>query len=221
MSLPFIDLKANKPVFQSDSNWKELFTLWESLYKMPGAPVMPKEMNTVNSFKTGQVAMWSGYSGQIPDVLGVKDLKWDVVTYPTNKKAPGVGQRVDSLMMSITAPSKVKDAAMDVISVVLSDEVQIDFAKNLQSSVLKDPKINANFGKANPDLASKNVVAFTKLKVAVLKPFGFVPVGSIAGLPNNAFNDVLYNGKDINTVLREYDETLSKTIADELAKQKK
>lgn len=219
MSVPFVDLKDNKSVFQTDA-WKNLFILWESLYKIPGAEIMPKEMNTVNAYKTGQVAMWSGYSGQVPDYVAMKDLKWDVVTYPTNKGAPGVGQRVDSLMMSITSTSKAKDAAMQIISVVLSDEVQTEFSKNLQSSVLKDPKINANFGKATPELASKNVVAFTKLKVALLKPFGFVPVGSAAGIPIAAFTDLLYSGKDVNTLLREADEKMNKVIAEELQKKK-
>jgi multiple sugar transport system substrate-binding protein len=218
-SLPFVDLKNNKSVFQTDE-WKNLFQLWYNLYTYPGAPIMPKEMNTVHGFKTGQIAMFSGYSGQLPDLLGMKDLKWDVVTYPSNKVAPGVGQRVDSPMMSITSTSKVKDAAMQIISVILSDEVQTEMTKNLQSSVLKDPKINAQFGKANPELSSKNVVAFTKPKVAVLKPFGFVPVGSAAGIPIAAFTDLLYAGKDVNTVLREADEKMSKVIAEELQKIK-
>ncbi|WP_158606615.1 extracellular solute-binding protein [Paenibacillus ginsengarvi] len=219
-SLPFVDLKNNKSVFQTDE-WKNLFQLWYSLYKMPGADIMPKEMNTVNGFKTGQIAMFSGYSGQIPDLLAMKDLKWDIVTYPTNKVAPGVGQRVDSPMMSVTNASKVKDAAMQVISVLLSDEIQTEMTKNLQSSVLKDPKINAQFGKATPELSSKNVAAFTKLKVAVLKPFGFVPVGSAAGIPINAFTEMLYNNKDVNTALREADEKMTQVINEELQKLKK
>ncbi|MEF3311267.1 extracellular solute-binding protein [Paenibacillus sp. GYB004] len=218
-SVPFVDLQNNKSVFQTDA-WKNLFELWYSLYKYPGAEIMPKEMNTVNGFKTGQIAMFSGYSGQLPDLLSMKDLNWDVVTYPTNKVAPGVGQRVDSPMMSITSTSKVKDAAMQIISVILSDEVQTEMTRNLQSSVLKDPKINAQFGKATPELASKNVVAFTKLKVAVLKPFGFVPVGSAAGIPITAFTELLYAGKDVNTVLREADEKMEKVIAEELQKKK-
>ncbi|MEF3307909.1 extracellular solute-binding protein [Paenibacillus sp. GYB004] len=218
-SLPFVDLKNNKSVFQTEE-WKNLFQLWYNLYAYPGAPVMPKELNTVHGFKTGQIAMFSGYSGQLPDLLGMKDLKWDVVTYPSNKVAPGVGQRVDSPMMSITSTSKVKDAAMQIISVLLSDEVQTEMTKNLQASVLKDPKINAEFGKATPELSSKNVVAFTKPKVAVLKSFGFVPVGSAAGIPIAAFTDLLYAGKDVNTVLREADEKMTKVIAEELQKIK-
>jgi hypothetical protein len=64
------------------------------------------------------------------------------------------------------------------------------------------------------------VVAFTKPKVAVLKPFGFVPVGSAAGIPIAAFTDLLYAGKDVNTVLREADEKMTKVIAEELQKLK-
>jgi hypothetical protein len=39
------------------------------------------------------------------------------------------------------------------------------------NSVLKDPKINAQFGKATPELAKKNVVAFTKLLRSRKWPF--------------------------------------------------
>jgi len=216
LSLPFVDLENNRAVFQTDE-WKELFQFWLSLYQYPGADIMPKELNTVNGFKSGTIAMFSGYSGQLPDLLA-QPFDWDVVTYPYNKKAPGVGQRVDSPMMSITRTSNVKDAAMKIIEVVLSDEVQTELAKNLQASVLKYPKINAQFGKATPELAKKNVVAFTKPKVAVLKPFGYVPVGSAAGIPITAFTELLYSGKDINTVLREADEKLNQVIREELQK---
>lgn len=219
LSLPFVDLKDKKPVFQTDE-WKNLFQFWYSLYNYTGAPIMPKELDTYKGFKTGQIAMYASHSGLVPDMLLSKDLNWDVVTYPTNKLAPGVGQRVDAPMMSVTNTSKVKDAAMQIISVILSDEVQTEMTRDLKSSVLKDPKINAQFGQATPELSSKNVVAFTKLKAAVLKPFGFIPVGSAAGIPIAAFNDMLWAGKDVNTLLREADEKMAKVIADELSKTK-
>lgn len=217
-SLPFVDLANNKPVFQTEG-WKNLFELWGSLYRMPGIEVMPKELNTVNGFKTGQIAMWSGYSSQLPDLVKQTGLNWDVVTYPSMKEAPGVSQRVDSLMLSVTAQSKAKDAAMQLISVLLTDEVQKDFSRNLRASVLKDPKINAEFGKDTPELSSKNVAAFIKPKFALLQPFGFVPVGSAVGIPNDAFTEYLYSGKDINTLLREADEKISKVIAEALIKK--
>jgi hypothetical protein len=57
--------------------------------------------------------------------------------------------------------------------------------------------------------------------VAVLKPFGYVPVGSAAGIPITAFTELLYSGKDINTVLREADEKLNQAIREELQKMGK
>ncbi|MDF2663746.1 MAG: hypothetical protein K0Q94_6537, partial [Paenibacillus sp.] len=46
------------------------------------------------------------------------------------------------------------------------------------------------------------------------------PVGSAAGIPIAAFTDLLYAGKDVNTVLREADEKMTKVIAEELQKLK-
>ncbi|MDF2719335.1 MAG: hypothetical protein K0R28_6260 [Paenibacillus sp.] len=79
--------------------------------------------------------MISGYTGTLPVLAQVKDHDWDVTTYPANPKNPGVGQRVDSLVMTISSTS-------------LSDEVQTDLSRNAQMSVLKDRNVQEQFGKA-------------------------------------------------------------------------
>src|SRR5690606_18255277 len=142
-----------------NQDWKELFELWYSLWNV--GPEIITNVNYVNAFKEGTVAMLSGYTGNIFTMLDTEGLNWDVVTYPTNPKAPGVGQRVDSVILSVTEQSKNKDAAFRVISVILSDEVQTAMSKNAMMSVLKDRKVHDQFGKDTPELADKNVVAFT------------------------------------------------------------
>jgi multiple sugar transport system substrate-binding protein len=212
VSLPWVDAKNSKPVFQSQG-WQDLFNLWYSLYKIPGYP--PKGTNYAKEFTTGHLAMMTDSTSTLKSMLAVKDFNWDVVTYPQNAQAPGVGQRVDSYTMAITSQSKNKDAAFQVLSVVLSDEVQTDMSRNGRLSVLKDSGIQNQFGKDIGEYSSKNVLAFTKLKLALLQSFKNLPAATII---INSFNDVLYSGKDVNTALREADEQMAKAIA-ELLKQ--
>ncbi|MEF3305853.1 ABC transporter substrate-binding protein [Paenibacillus sp. GYB003] len=211
-SLPWADFNANKPVFQTQA-WKDLFAMWYDLYKIPG--YAPKGTNYTKEFNEGRLAMMSGSTSTLKNMLAVKDLNWDVVTYPQNPKAPGVGQRVDSFTLAITAQSKQKDAAFQVISVILSDEVQRLMSRDGRLSVLKDTAIQNEFGSNVPGYKSKNVVAFTKPKLAVLQTFKNLPAATII---NQAFDSMLYEGKDVNTALREADEKMAQAIQQQLSK---
>lgn len=84
-------------------------------------------------------------------------------------------------------------------------------SRNLRISVLKDDAVHQAFGSATPEFQQKNVVAFTKLKLAVLQPFKYELSPNPAVMINQAFNEVL-GGKDINTALREVDERMNQAI---------
>lgn len=211
-SLPWADFKTNKAVFQTEG-WKDLFQMWYDLYKVPG--FAPKGTNYTKEFNEGRLAMMSGSTSTLKNMLAVKDLNWDVVTYPQNPKAPGVGQRVDSFVLAITSQSKQKEAAFQVISVILSDEVQKLMSRNARLSVLKDAGIQGEFGKNVAEYQSKNVIAFTKPKLAILQTFKNLPAATIV---NQAFDAMLYEGKDVNTALREADDKMNQEIQKMLSK---
>lgn len=78
--------------------------------------------------------------------------------------------------------------------------------------MLENRSIQDQYGQAVPAYQNKNVVALTKMKLAVVKPFKYPFAPNPAELINAAFNSVLYDGKDINTALREADEKLSLAI---------
>ncbi|TMV45501.1 extracellular solute-binding protein [Paenibacillus mesophilus] len=211
-SLPWADFKSNKAVFQTEG-WKDLFNMWYDLYKVPG--YAPKGTNYTKEFNEGRLAMMSGSTSTLKNMLAVKDLNWDVVTYPQNSKAPGVGQRVDSFVLAVTSQSKQKEAAFRVIEVILSDEVQTLMSRNARLSVLKDAKIQGEFGKNIAEYQSKNVIAFTKPKLAILQTFKNLPAVTII---NQSFDSMLYEGKDVNTALREADEKMNQEIQKLLSK---
>jgi multiple sugar transport system substrate-binding protein len=210
LGLPFIDTTNNKSMFQSQG-WKDLFQMWQQLYSSNGT-VLPKTLAPVKGFQDGQIAMTMGYSSILETMVKQKELNWDIVTYPVNPAAPGIGQRVDSYNLVVTSQSKVKDAAFRVIEVILSEEVQTTLSKGAKVSVLKDPKIHEQFGQSNADLQKKNVVALTKPNLAIVKPFKFPFETNPAGLISNAFSSVIYDQKDINTALREAEEKMNSDI---------
>lgn len=206
LGLPWVDVRTNRSMLQSEG-WKELFELWTGIYQLPG--FTPKGSDNVAMFTKGTLAMIASSATRARQFRTVPGLNWDIVTYPQNRKAPGYGQRVDPHFLMIPNGAKQKDAAFKVISVLLSDEVQRDMSRHLWMSVLTDPSIHDEFGKTYPELDSKNMVAFTKPKLAGIQTFGGVAAHTFV---NNAFNEIIYDGKDINTAMREADEKLNKAL---------
>lgn len=208
LSLPFLDIERDKAAFQTQE-WKELFELWSSLYKAQG---ITKSLPFAQLFNEGKIGMTTQPTTALNNVLKLKSFDWDVATYPVNPKAPGFGQRVASLALYITAASEHKDAAFQAIAYLLSDEAQTEMSRNLKMSVLKDNRVQAQFGQANAELQAKNVAAFTKLKMAELKPFKYNFKTNPATQINQEFNKVIYEGKDINTALRDADATMTNAL---------
>jgi multiple sugar transport system substrate-binding protein len=179
---------------------------------------VPKGSDTLGMFTKGNIALFATSATRTRSMRTVPGLNWDVATYPQMKTVPGYGHQVDPSVLLIPKAAKNRDAAFKVISVVLSDDVQRDMSHNVWVSVLENASIQNEFGKEFPDLNSKNMTAFTKLKRNGTMP-SFGGVNAI-GITTTALNEVLYNNKDVNTALREADENLNKAL-EERKQQKK
>lgn len=211
LGLPWIDFEQKRAALQTEE-WKQLFVLWHSLFQAPG--FAPKGTNYSKLFNEGKIAMMSGSSSTLADLAKLPDMDWDLVTYPQNTKAPGVGQRVNGFGMFITSTSANKDAAFQVIATVLSDEVQADMSRHTRMSVLKSRSVQEQFGQGSAALRAKNVIALTKPKLAPMVSLGNLP---LTGPVNNALESMLYDGKDVNTALREADEQINLAIKQAIA----
>ncbi|MEF3306962.1 ABC transporter substrate-binding protein [Paenibacillus sp. GYB003] len=223
LSLPYADFKTNKATLNTD-DWQELMKLWESLYAIPG--LMDGSYKTLGysaneqSFLKGELAMLAGYSNTLAALRKTPNMQWDVVTYPSNKKAPGVGHRLDSPVLSVTAQSKAKDAALQVLEALLSDEVQTEIVRNGRMTVLNSQTVKDQFGKGIPEFQGKNVAAMTKPKMAPMVAVQFLNEGTVDSITNKAFQAVVDKTADINTALRTADEELNKHIQEQLQKRK-
>ncbi len=215
LELPFADFTNHKPVFSS--HWKEVFQLWVDIRKAAGSDTgaVARKVNLNAEFMKGEVAMLASGTHLLPqlEVAEKNGLRWDVVSYPQNKKKPGYQTRNNNTAISITKLSKNKDAAFQLVRVLVSPEVQTMIARNGKMPALKDRTIQNQFGADVKQLEGKNGAVFTKLRMSAVQPLGYLNVKwpSINSELNKAFFDVVA-GKDMNTALRELDEVTQKAI---------
>lgn len=212
LGLPLVEPKTYQSLGNND-HWKKAVEMVKDIYQIPGNSAIQTFSSGVNAFvKDRKLAMLAGLNW-LPNLAEVKDQfsNWDLATYPTWPEAPGVGTQIDLHVMVVPKTSKHKEAAFKVVSTVVSDEVQLAMARNGRVSVLSDKKYQAEFGQNLEFLKGKNVQAI--FKTAPAKPF---PSTVFA---NKAFNEitkvmtqVVKNGVDVNTALRNYDELMNKYI---------
>jgi multiple sugar transport system substrate-binding protein len=163
----------------------------------------------------GEVAMMASGTHLLPqlEVVEQNGLRWDVVSYPQNRKKPGYQHRTGGTVVSITKLSKNKDAAFQLVRVLLSPEVQTMISRNGKMAALKDRTIQNQYGADVKQLQGKNGAVFTKLKMSAVQPQNYLILNwsPVSSALNNALYDMLA-GKDINTALREADEKTQKVI---------
>lgn len=199
--------------------WKNLINTYFGVYAYPGNTDAPfdKDFNYGNNqtaFMNGQLAMLAGHSNTLFELRKYPNLDWNVVSYPQYKGNLGYGSSVDATIMAITAQSAHKQDAFRVIETVLSDEVQLDLAKNGRMSVLQSDIVKQQFGTGLPEFAGKgfNLSSMTKLKLVVppIEPPYYTADMNTA--LNNALSSILKKEKDINTAMREADEQVTKVV---------
>ncbi|WP_248930360.1 ABC transporter substrate-binding protein [Paenibacillus hamazuiensis] len=221
LSIPFADFTANKSLLTNES-WKEAFEIWGSLFKIPnlteGDFKVPNAGKNQQAFANGTLAMIASHSNLLNTLKTAPQVNWDMAMYPQHRKAPGIGQRLDSPILSITEQSKVKDAAFLVLDTLLSDEVQTAMMRGGRMTVLKDEKLKSEFGKGLTEFQGKNLTAMTKLKFAVMTPFKYLPDVDVDKILSKAFNAYIVDETDLNTALRTADEEMNKLIQEKLRK---
>jgi multiple sugar transport system substrate-binding protein len=189
--------------------WKSAFTTYIAAMKVPG-----NITGALKDFTQGdKVAMWPGYNNTLQSMaeLGQKGgaFDWDLVSYPAAKDNPGKGLGYDAKVFMISANSKHKDVAMDVISVLVGDEVQSLAAQNSKIASVNDQKYRTLFTQ-NPKLAGKNVAAIFKVEQA-FKPALDKFDEEARKVINPAAQKALT--ADINTVLREANDQANQGLA--------
>jgi multiple sugar transport system substrate-binding protein len=212
LSLPYVDPVTNKALINTDA-WKRVLEFMAKIHKIPGNEQITYHGAANDLFvKDQRLAMLASnnilFEGNL---YKYPDFNWDMATYPSWPEKPGIALRNDQHMMSISSTSKHKDEAFLIIATVVSDEVQMAISRQGKLSILKDKKIRDAFGTDLDFLKGKNIQAIYKTTPAE----SFVPTkyDSLGmGVINEALDDIVKNGKDVNTALREAEEKLNMRI---------
>jgi ABC-type glycerol-3-phosphate transport system substrate-binding protein len=139
------------------------------------------------------------------------DMNWDLASFPVFSKDP-IGPQAYPFYFYVTTMSDHKDQAFEVISYLTSEEYQTARAKEgTLLPTLNDRKIRQQFGQNNTLYKGKNVKA--------LQPDKYAPAGSVNPYTKSAgddlgtgIKDMLLQGKDMNTMLRETADKVNKKI---------
>lgn len=150
-SLPFIDLDTGRAAVHTDQ-WSKLFQYARELYEIPG------NEHTILGAETFFIDRQTLAMMLAPNLLQAlgDTFAWDLTTLPILEEAPNTGRASFGLAMAVTAPSENKDAAIQVIFTMLSEEAQIQMARNGRPGVLKDSEWRNVFGE-NLSLESKRI----------------------------------------------------------------
>ncbi|MCJ7841651.1 extracellular solute-binding protein [Lederbergia sp. NSJ-179] len=150
-------------------------------------------------------------------------FNFDIVTYPEWEDLPGITRPSKAFSLGVTATSEYPDDAFKVITYLLSDEKQIEWAKAGQASALEDPAINEHLLEdliqERPHVGDLNIEALTKQTPSAGSDRYSEYEHLAGGIYDTMVRELIEKDKDINTVLREADEALTILLKDEKTKK--
>ncbi|GAA3413674.1 ABC transporter substrate-binding protein [Paenibacillus hodogayensis] len=225
LSIPLADLKTDTPSINTDDRWK---TFFQTVFINPTQEASVKEAiskeNKVPSAaefaKTKNVAMFN-YVSTLMTVWEkeFKELDWDMVSMPTFQDMPGIGSQSYPAYFGITKMAQNKEAAMEVLKYMVSDEFQTELARKGIMPVLKNEAIQKEMGKDSP-FKDKNWGAVFYNKFAPIPPL-VAYEAQLAGVYQAYGTKAQIGTVDLNTAMRQAEEDAKKQIADFKQKQGK
>ncbi|GAA3402127.1 hypothetical protein ACFFNY_03600 [Paenibacillus hodogayensis] len=155
-----------------------------------------------------------GYADQY-----LSGINWDIVSMPTLVGYPNTRTQADPIYIGMTNMARNKEATMEVLQYLISDEYQTTMARQANMTVLKDRNIQTQTGAdMKRGSAGKNYAALYKNQMAPMAPI-HPRVDSLAVNELVKYANRLAKGElDVNTLLREADDDIQKKTDAELAK---
>ncbi|MFE5320685.1 ABC transporter substrate-binding protein [Paenibacillus sp. NPDC056579] len=216
LSLPLIHpteekSSVNVPAFQ------KLLMTYKAIYDIPGnkpeGDITPdKELTAFH--KQRNVAMvaspMSGYGRFESD----PDLDWDMVAAPTFPDAQGVGYQPNTIYYFISNVNKKAEQAFQVVTELLSDEVQLQANKEGRPTILMDEKIRSSLGSGHKLFKDKNFKAVFYNKFAPMPQANakMAPLVNASSILQGEFAAMISKGTDVNTALRLADDKINQAI---------
>lgn len=216
LSLPRVDLKTNKAAIASES-WRRVFDVIKAANDIPG-----NQSPVLDDFLVNQrLAMLPSYDARFAALEKLhgtpNNFKWDVTQFPSFKEYPNRSLASSGHFLLVSALSKQKDEAFEVIKLLTSNEVQNLITEHGRFTSLRDEAIRNRYGVNMKSMQGKNIsVVF---KSAFAPPFTPTAYDAIASkYLNEAVKKLIAGQSDINTIMREAEELTNREIEAELKK---
>ncbi|WP_079912578.1 ABC transporter substrate-binding protein [Paenibacillus sp. 32352] len=212
-SLPYVDAQTSKSTFHNEK-WK---TIMETVFKGEAQDSGFKKYLTDNKnkmpgkdefIKKKNLAMYVYFSELATDP-NMQGMNFDMVSAPTYKELPNVGFQPIPTYAILASTSKHKEESMEIIKYLASDEYQMARAKLGFITPLKSEEVRKSMGADYSKKLNWNAVFY--------KPFAPIPVkGAYENIGEKPLvslvPDYVLGNKDVNTVMREAEETANKAI---------
>lgn len=220
LSQGFVDPVTNKATIDND-NWKKIFGIFVDLSRNPGVREMAKQTFPSHDHFRGanrNTAMYVFITEWIAVSKQQMPLNWDMVSMPVFQGMTGKGTQPYANYAGITSFSENKDAAMQVLKYLTSDEYQIEISKIGKLSPLQSQKVRDAAFETHPDRDKNFGAVYVNDNVPMHQ---LHPVeGPIIDLMNDKITELVKGEKDINTALREAQEMAQQIIDQEVVKSK-
>ncbi|MDF2726410.1 MAG: extracellular solute-binding protein family 1, partial [Paenibacillus sp.] len=175
---------------------------------------LPYYTEMTNTYELAMFAFNSTFPWDGPQY--VKNIDWDLVSLPTFKDKPKVGSQPSPGTFAITSIAKDKDAAMEVIKFLTSDETQTDYSKKGIMTVLKSDTVKKGFA-TDSEHKNKNWSALYYDDFAPLSYKSIYELG-IENIYRPLIPDIATGKVDLNTGLRNIQEQVEKYLAEQKSK---
>lgn len=210
-----IDVKTNKATFVSDPKWQKFMSNLVRFHQIPG-----NESRSINLFTNdGKAAMWIT-AADLNSAWGSK-MNWDMAKMPVYDDLPGVGGIVRGSLFAVTALSKHKDEAYQIVEYLASEEHMLFMHRQGRQSVLNNTtKSIDEFGKELTWLNGKKVNFKAMFYDKPMPLYATTKYDSTGTAELQKEMDKLAKGQtsDVNTALRQAAEATDKAISAQLGK---
>lgn len=218
-SLPLVDSQTVKATINREE-WRNVIDT--TILRPAKHPVYQKKIEQLGGKLPGQeqfvkektLAMFAA-SPTLSVVFSeeLSSFSWDIVSFPSFKELPGVGAQSYPGLIYITKQSQHKDAAMEALKYLISDEYQREASGKGTMTVLNDENIHQTLGQDGP-FKDKRFAAFFAGSFPPIaeKTVWEGKVNVLAAYKANIVNAAL-GRMDVNTLLRTAEEEVNRQLA--------
>lgn len=212
LSIPYVDQETEQATLSKYENeWK---TLYETIAIRPlEAPGYSEKIAALNrlphqtEFLQGEAAMFAGLVHSPLSWAEMQDLNWDLTNYPIYAERPNTGAQGNLLLFGITNMSEQKNAAMEVIKYLLSEEFQVITSADGNIPILLNDETISAFAK-NTYFGDRNVQSIFSVPFAPLSPrTALDPV--TPGLYRSKIVQLARGEMDVNTMMRQLEQEIN------------